>query len=91
MFQISEIAIASTGQKKQNMPRLEADTLYFVNIVGELGIIRLSRRTNLPIMGDDGGYNLFSAMNITIKAGAADIVPTGMIVSSFFLNIKHYI
>ena len=69
------------------MARIEANTLYIVDIVGELGIIRLSRRTTLPIMGDGGGYNLFSAMNITIRAGAADIVPTGMVVSLSLIHI----
>ena len=85
------MCLLGKDKKEKNMARIEANTLYIVDIVGELGIIRLSRRTTLPIMGDGGGYNLFSAMNITIRAGAADIVPTGMVVSSFFLNIKHYI
>ena len=68
-----------------------ANTIYIVDIVGELGVIKLSRRANIPVRENGGGYNIFSVLDRTIQAGAAAIVPTGLLVSSFFLNIKHYI
>ena len=68
-----------------------ANTLYFVDIVGELGIIKLSRRATIPVREDGGGYNIFSVRDHTIQAGAAEIASTGLLVSSFFFNIKHYI
>ena len=66
---------------KQKMASVEANTLYFVDIVGELAIIKLSRRATLPVRGGGSGYYLFSAHNYSIQSGAADIVATDIIVS----------
>ena len=77
---------------KSKMAAIEANTLYFVDTFDELAIIKLSRRATLPVKGGKhgDGYQLFSAFNYTIPAGAADIIATDLAVSIFLINIYSF-
>lgn len=66
------------------MAMLIPNTLYIVDTVDELEVIKLSGKATLPtkLIGPSDGYQLYSAYNYIVPAGATVIAATDLAVSN---------